>query len=88
MTREQIERVVIKGIIELVEADGEVTIQEPISAETKLELLGVNSLSIVKFVVMLEDEFDIEFEDEQLKRGKFVTINDLITYVEKTLKEN
>lgn len=88
MTREQIERVVIKGITEMVEADGEVTIQEPISAETKLELLGVNSLSIVKFVVMLEDEFDIEFEDEQLKRGKFVTINDLIAYVEKMLEEN
>ena len=86
MVRAEIEEIVINGITKIVEEDGEVTIREPISAETKLEVLGVNSLSIVKFVVMLEDEFDVEFEDEKLKRGKFVTVEDLINCVMEMLE--
>ncbi|MGN1175048.1 MAG: phosphopantetheine-binding protein [Roseburia sp.] len=42
-----------------------------IDNETLLKDAGINSLSFIKLIVSLEDEFDIEFEDEEL--GKFET---------------
>lgn len=39
--------------------------------ETLLKDAGINSLSFIKLIVALEDEFDIEFEDSEL--GKFET---------------
>lgn len=42
-----------------------------IDNETLLKDAGINSLSFIKLIVSLEDEFDVEFEDEEL--GKFET---------------
>jgi acyl carrier protein len=44
--------------------------------------LGLNSLLFIKFVVRLEVEFDIDFDDENMSVGNFVTINDIVAYVE------
>lgn len=50
-----------------------------ITAETKFEELGIDSLDVTEIVMELEDEFNIELEmDTSLK-----TIGDLVTLIEK-----
>ncbi len=43
--------------------------------------LKINSLEMVSLVCAVEDEFDIEIDDKDIK--SIVTIGDLITYIEK-----
>jgi len=53
-----------------------------------LTKLGVNSISFIKMVVALENEFNFEFEDEALDYNKFKSLNMLHNYVENQMKIN
>ena len=46
--------------------------------------LGVNSIELADLIMLCEDKFDIEIEDEDIH--KFVTINDVVTYLEEHKK--
>ena len=46
--------------------------------------LGINSLELADLVLTCEDEFGIEIDDSAL-RG-FVTVGDVASYLEKTVK--
>lgn len=50
--------------------------------ESKMEELGFSSYKFIKFVVEVEDAFDIEFDDDFLDFEKFIFVKDLITYIE------
>ena len=43
--------------------------------------LGMNSLDLVNLVCEVEDEFDIEIPDREIR--KFKTVGDVIEYIEK-----
>ncbi len=45
----------------------------------------IDSITFVKIVVALEEEFDFEFEDEMLTISKMPTTNDLVRYVEERI---
>lgn len=50
--------------------------------------IGVDSLSFIKIIVDLEQEFGFEFEDEMLSFLAFPTVKAMINYVtDKTQKE-
>lgn len=53
-----------------------------ITSESVVSSLGLNSLDFINFVVMIETEYDIEFEDNFLSQEKFETVYDVIKYVE------
>lgn len=53
-----------------------------ITLETELAGAGVDSITFIKIVVALEEEFDFEFDDEMLLIAAFPTIKSLIDYVE------
>lgn len=48
--------------------------------------LGADSLDIVEIVMMIEEEFDIQFTDDELNNLK--KVGDLVTVVEKRKKGN
>ena len=43
---------------------------------------GVNSVSIIQFIVGLEKEFHIEFDDSELALGLYYDMNDMIKAVQ------
>ena len=43
---------------------------------------GVNSVSIIQFIVGLEKEFTIEFDDSELALGLYYDMNDMIKAVQ------
>ena len=43
---------------------------------------GVNSVSIIQFIVGLENDFNIEFDDSELALGLYYDMNDMIKAVE------
>lgn len=42
--------------------------------------LGINSIELADLVMLCEDKFGIEIEDEDIH--KFVTVSDVVTYLE------
>ena len=48
---------------------------------TKLIELGIDSLRFIRLIVQLEEEFDIEFDDNDLMLENFKDIQMLITYI-------
>lgn len=56
----------------------------PICAETRLfgNGIGVDSIEVVKIVVALEEEFDIEIEDSELVLSSFESIESIASLVQ------
>jgi len=80
----EIEIEVIKALSEIL-AD---TIKEDseINLDVSLVELGLNSISYIKLIVILEIKFDFEFEDEDFDYTKFTTVRDISAYLETKLQ--
>ena len=53
-----------------------------ITEKTRLDdSLGLSSLSLIQLICALEDEFDIDIPNSEIK--KFKTVNDIIKFLEK-----
>lgn len=48
----------------------------------------VDSLGIIQFMLEIEDEFGIEFSDEELASPSFQVVGELIKLVERKVKNN
>lgn len=74
----------ILGIV--MEVVAKVLIKEiyEINSEITLDELGLNSITFVKIVVELEDQFDIEFDDDRLVMSKFKSLKEISEYIEKS----
>lgn len=46
--------------------------------------LGINSIELADLVMMCEDKFNLEIEDEDIHR--FITIGDVVAYLEECQK--
>lgn len=53
--------------------------------ETKLEALSISSVDYIKIIIDIENDFNFEFDDEDLAPGKFQTINSMIDYIEEKI---
>lgn len=47
---------------------------------------GLNSITIIKTIVYMEEEFEIEFDDECLTTDAFKTVRDIANYIMKYKK--
>lgn len=55
-----------------------------LNLKTKVKDLPLSSLGLVQLICALEDEFDIEISNADMK--SFKTVKDVADYLEKTLK--
>lgn len=55
---------------------------EDLKTDTSLLELGINSVSFIKAVVAIENEFDLEFQDENLDLARFRTYGDILSVIE------
>lgn len=56
--------------------------EELITPEAELvNDLGINSIELADLVMLCEDKFGVEIGDSEI--GKFVTVGDVVTYLEK-----
>ena len=46
--------------------------------------LGVNSLDLADMILLCEDKFEIEISDDDIH--KFITVGDVVKYLEETAK--
>lgn len=56
---------------------------EKIDDDEDLEMIGLNSVIMLQFIVQLEQEFDIEIDEEEITPDNFGTINKVVNYLEK-----
>ncbi|MEK4077379.1 acyl carrier protein [Paenibacillus amylolyticus] len=56
------------------------------SMDTNLIDAGVNSISFIKLVILIENEFDIQFEETKLDLSYFPTIREILEYIEQQSK--
>ena len=55
--------------------------ESSITMESTLEDLHADSLALVDVVLTLEDEFSVEFPEDQIENMK--TVGDIVDYIEK-----
>ncbi len=54
-----------------------------ISRTESLEVIGLNSIRAIEIIVKLEDTFDIEVKDEDLKISNILTIDKINSFIDK-----
>lgn len=65
----------------------------PLAADTDIASFNyvsngyIDSLGLVQFVIELEDEFGIEFTDEDLENPDFKVVGKLVAMIEKKVEE-
>jgi len=75
-----------KKIIELFIKFGEV--QNNIGLDTKFIELGLESIAFVSIIVEVEDNYEIEFDDENMIAHNYQTVGDFIKYVKDKIANN
>jgi len=70
----------------LVSVLGRSDVAKDLEKNDNLTKLGINSMSFVKLIVMLELEFGLEFDDEILDIGRFQKFSQLCSYIEEIHK--
>ena len=60
---------------------------ENLDSSTHLHNTILNSLTFIKLIVLLEEEFDIQFDDDDLDIEKFETIESIIDYIKQLKQE-
>lgn len=79
---------VFEKVVEIIKRhQDELVIEKEITPETKFVEFGTNSISFIKIIVDVENEFDIEFDDEKLSTNDFQTVNDLCNYISSSTNE-
>lgn len=52
-----------------------------LNVETIIESIGLNSIGFIKLLVFLEDEYEIEFDDDDLNFEKYSTFGNIINKI-------
>ncbi len=55
-----------------------------LNKKTRIKDLPLSSLGLVQLICAMEDEYDIEISNSEMK--SFKTVKDVVDYLEKTLK--
>ena len=53
--------------------------------DTLLQTVGLNSINFIQLIVALEDDYDIDFNDEDMEKFSDNTINSLVEWVQSKL---
>lgn len=75
-----------KKIIEILERNSKLkNIDATMLDKITFNDLGVNSLNFIKIIVEIEDEFEMEFDDDQINYDLLNNINDLVSLIEEKI---
>lgn len=58
-----------------------------ITAETRIDELGIDSLNMIRSIIDFEKLFNINFEVEKLSQDSFIVVNDLVQYIHEKIGE-
>ena len=53
----------------------------PVDLEERFEEAGINSVTFVKIAVSIENEYSVEFKDQDFEEDRFGNIEEFIQYV-------
>jgi acyl carrier protein len=63
---------------EIIAANSRVVDARQVPADADLYQLGLTSHASVNVMLAIEEEFDVEFPDEVLKKATFATLNNIV----------
>lgn len=61
--------------------------EDVITAETRIDELGIDSLNLIRSIIEFENLFNINFEAEKLSQDSFTVVNDLVQYIHAKIGE-
>jgi len=77
-----------KNIVECLKeiiGDDSVYDLDNIDDNASLLSIGVNSLNVIKMILLLEEKFDISFEDEDIAMKNWKDINSIINVIKRRM---
>ena len=84
MTRPEIIKK-LKDILLVIDGANAENIEKADEDTRLLDGLGLNSVNVLYLVIAIEEVFDLRFDDE-FGTDTFVTVRDLVDYIEENLK--
>lgn len=60
----------------------------PFNDADKLQYIGIDSLKLVELIIMIEDSFNIRFDDSELDITLLDTVGDVLSLVKNTITNN
>ena len=84
MTRPEIIKK-LKDILLVIDGANAENIEKADEDTRLMDGLGLNSVNVLYFVIAIEEVFDLRFDDE-FGTDTFVTVRDLVDYIEENLK--
>ena len=75
-------------VINLIQKKYEVTGVEDIDSLNYMESGYIDSMGIIQFIVEIEEEFGIEFTDEEVNSPEFKIVGQLINIIESKVSAN
>ena len=73
-----VKEVVKETILQVIDND---EVEKYLERDDGLSVIGINSVSFIEIVVILEKKFHIKFENEDLDYKKFISLEDLCKYI-------
>lgn len=75
-----------KKILDIIKEEIELPLSiDEISMEDSLVKYGVNSISFMRLVTIIEDKFNFEFDDDFLDNKRFKDVRSFINYIIKKI---
>lgn len=72
----------MERLVEVINDVYDVDVTKGIGNETTLSEFGINSVSFIKLIVEIEEEFDFEFDDDKLSHKAFNSLKCLVAYID------
>lgn len=74
-------------VIEIIKRAVNIPKETNLNLETPINNLQINSLNFLKIIVDIEEEYDIEFDDEELNFEEFNTIKAFVEHIKEKVGE-
>lgn len=74
----------VKELTELfVSSSADQTMIKSLAPDEMLRLIITDSIQAINYIVLLEDEFEVEIDDEDISLSLFETINNVVAVINK-----
>ena len=82
MMKEKIEEKIVKSFMQMFSVQ-----EDKINLEDSLkDTYGIDSIQIIEYIVRIEDDFGIEFDDDMLIESNIDTLNGIINILKKKVE--
>lgn len=80
-------RIIQDIIFHLIKEELDIGIDQNVGVTSKLSSIGIDSIAMMTLLVFIEERFSFTVDDDVLISNRFITVNDIVNYVDEKIGE-